>query len=543
MIAIAQSQYGYDAGGLTEFSRANNSNKFFGRVDFNLGANHQLTVRENYVDAVADIGFPSATSYIMPSNYYHMTDKMLSSVVQLNSSFGRLFNEFRVTYQRERNLRGGQPGNPAFPQVRVDLSGGRYVQFGTEYSSQANALNQDIVQISDDITWVRGQHTFSFGTQNELYKFYNLFIQNLYGQYRFSSIANFQAGIAGGYSHYFSNDPNNPNKAADWSVQQFGVYVGDKWRMKPNFTLTYGIRIDKPHFPTKPADNPLATTYYGYSTAVVPNPTMYSPRVGFNWDLSAGAAASRSQLRGGVGLFTGRTPYVWLSNQYTGTGLEFTNLSVNFNSTNAIAFVADPNAQPTTVGNSGNQSLSLIDPNYKYPEIVRANVAFDHDLFWGMVGTAEFLYTKTIKDIAYQNLNYIPKTSGQPPTGQILVQKAHTDINDAMLLYNTSMGHAWTTTFSAERPYRHGLYFKASYLYGRAYSLNDGTSSVARSNWSNQPYQVLHEQPERVLRQLRSGPPRQHLDERRSASHAWRVAPGRVLLQRDDRAAVLAGLV
>jgi hypothetical protein len=491
VIDIAKNTYGYNAGGLGEFSGANNSNKFFGRVDFNLGANHQLTWRENYVDALADIGFPSATSYLMPSNYYHMTDKMLSSVVQLNSSFGRLFNEFRVTYQRERNVRGPQPGYPLFPQVRVYLPDGNSVTLGTEYSSQANALNQDIVQISDDVTWVRGKHTFSFGTQNELYKFYNLFIQYLNGGYTFSSAANFQAGIAGGFNHYFSNDPTNPKLAADWSVQQFGFYVGDKWRVASNATVTYGVRIDKPHFPAAPTANPLAVSYYGYSTAVVPNPTMYSPRIGFNWDLSKGAAASRSQVRGGVGLFTGRTPYVWLSNQYTGTGLQFTNLSVNYSSTKSITFVADPNAQPTSVpgGISGNQSLSLIDPNYKYPEVVRANLALDHDLFWGMVGTAEFLYTKTIEDIAYKNLNYVPITGTQPTTGQILVTKAHTDINDAMLLYNTGQGHTWTTTFSVERPYRHGVYFKASYLYGRAYSLNDGTSSVARSNWSNQPYQ------------------------------------------------------
>lgn len=491
VLNTAQTVYGYDAGGLGEYSRANNANKFFGRVDFNLGANHQLTIRENYVDALADVGSSTAFSYTTPSNYYHMTDKMSSTVVQLNSSFGRLFNEFRVTYQRERNLRGGLPGAPDFPQVRVYTAGGTSVYFGTEYSSQANALNQDIVQVSDDITWVRGSHTLSFGTQNEMYKFYNLFIQNLYGSYTFSSPANFAAGVAGGYNHYYPNDP--AKVAADWSVQQFGVYFGDKWRMKSNFTLTYGVRIDKPHFPKTPADNPLSIADFGYSTAVVPSPTMYSPRVGFNWDLSGGTAASRSQLRGGIGLFTGRTPYVWLSNQYTGTGLEFTNLSVNYSSTNSIPFVADPNAQPTTVtgGTTGRQSFSLIDPDYKYPEVVRGNLAFDHDLFWGMVGTAEVLYTKTIKDIAYKNLNYVPKTSGQPLTGQVLVQKFDGNINDAMLLYNTGMGHSWMTTFSVERPYRHGVYFKASYLYGRSYTVNDGTSSVARSNWSNTPYQYF----------------------------------------------------
>jgi hypothetical protein len=489
VINLAKSVYGYDAGAQTEFSKPNNSNKFFGRLDFNIGTHHQLTWRENYVDALADIGSSNDKSYTMPTNYYHMTDKMLSSVVQLNSSFGRLFNELRVTYQRERNKRGGQPGVPDFPAVTVYLSDPSYsVTFGTEYSSMANQLKQDIVQISDDVTFVQGAHNFQFGMQDEYYKFYNLFIQNLYGAYTFASMANFQNGIAGGFYHYFSNDTANPMTAADWSVMQWGFYAGDKWRVKPNLTITYGARIDFPKFNSVPGDNPDAVKYFGYSTAVVPNPLMFSPRVGFNWDLSNGTAASRRQIRGGVGIFNGRTPYVWLSNQYTGTGLQFTNLSVSYNSTNTIAFVKDPYNQPTTIGSSGRQSLSLIDPNYVYPKVVRGNIALDHDLRFGLVGTAELLYTKTLDDINYQNLNY-NKVTSTLVTGQTVVGKVNTNLNDVMLLSNTSAGHSWTTTFSVERPYRHGFYFKASYLYGRAYTVNDGTSSVARSNWSNNPYQ------------------------------------------------------
>jgi Carboxypeptidase regulatory-like domain/TonB-dependent Receptor Plug Domain len=488
VVDIAKSKYGYDPGGLGEVSKPNNSNKIFGRVDFNLGANHQLTIRENYVDALADVGSSSNFSYTMPSNYYHMTDKMLSSVGQLNSSFGRLFNEFRVTYQRERNVRGGPPGSATFPQVRVYMSDGNSVYFGTEYSSQANALNQDIVQLSDDVTYVRGRHTFSFGTQNEFYKFYNVFIQYLDGGYTFSNVTNFTNGIAQSYNHNFSNDPSNPLQPALFSVQQVGFYAGDKWRMASNFTLTYGARIDVPHFPDTPHNNPLSITDFGYSTTAVPAPVMFSPRVGFNWDLSKGAAIARRQIRGGVGLFTGRTPYVWLSNQYSNTGVDFTSLSVSYNTSVQVPFVADPNNQPTTVtgGSTGRQTINLIDPNYKFPEVIRGNLALDYDLPFGLVGTAEFLYTKTVEDIAYTDINYIPNTT--LPTGQVTVKKFDNNLNDVLLLSNTSLGRSWTSTFSVERPYRHGFYFKASYLYGRTYSLNDGTSSVALSNFRNNPY-------------------------------------------------------
>ncbi len=182
---------------------------------------------------------------------------------------------------------------------------------------------------------------------------------------------------------------------------QFGFYAGDKWRVKPNFTLTYGARLDLPYFPDKPQENPIAMTDFGYSTDHGAVATMFSPRVGFNWDLS-GTSGKRRQIRGGIGQFVGRTPYVWLSNQYGNTGLDFTSLSVSYNANNKIPFVADPNDQPTSIpgGATGRQTINLVDEDYQFPTVIRGNIALDHDLgFFGLVGTAELLYTSNLKDI------------------------------------------------------------------------------------------------------------------------------------------------
>ena len=69
----------------------------------------------------------------------------------------------------------------------------------------------------------------------------------------------------------------------------------------------------------------LRSANFGYRTDIAPAPNMFSPRIGFNWDMSGGAAI-RKQLRGGIGSFAGRTPYVWLSNQYSNNGVDFTAL-------------------------------------------------------------------------------------------------------------------------------------------------------------------------------------------------------------------------
>jgi len=490
---VTKQLYGYDPGGLAEFVKPNYSDKYFGRTDFNLSPSNQLTVRVNYVDASVSTGTQSISSYNFPSHFYYMTDKMLSTVGQLNSSFGRAFNEFRVTYSRERNNRGDQPGQIRFPEVRVysnDLT--QSVYLGSEYSSQANKLNQDIVQLSDDITLVKGAHTYTFGTQNEFYKFYNLFIQNQAGSYTFSTLANYTAGIAGGFYHYFSNDASNPNLAAQFSVRQFGFYAGDKWRARPNVTVTYGLRVDLPRFPDKPHANPLALSKYGYATDNVPAPTMWSPRLGVNWDLSSDSG-KRRQFRGGLGMFSGRTPYVWLSNQYGNTGVDFTYLSAVFSTSTpnkfAIPFVADPNNQPTSIPGAGlgTQTINVIDPNYSYPKVLRGNLSFDHELgFFGLYGTAEFVASKILEDINYKNLNYIP-TGATLPDGRPLYKKLDSTVNDVMLLFNATQGSTYTFAYKVERPFRKGYYFSVSYLYGRATSVNDGTSSVAKSNWTGTP--------------------------------------------------------
>ena len=483
MISILKNQYGYDPGGLGEFSKAGNSDKVFVRADFNLAANHQLTVRNNYVFGVAQQSgtTPSQLIYILPGNFYEIDDRLTSTVGQLNSTFNNRYNELRITYQRERNKR--DPGQ-AFPHIQVDLDTATNLRAGAELSSQANELDQDIWEFTDDFTWLKGPHTVTFGTHNEFFKFRNLFIQNKFGQYRFASLDALQSGIAGLYAYTFSNTAD-PRQSARFHVRQFGFYAGDQWRARSNLTLTYGMRFDFPIFPDEPSSNPVAINSYGFATNVTPSPKMYSPRIGFNWDMSNGTA-QRRQLRGGVGLFAGRTPYVWLSNQYSNTGVDYTTINTGaFAATKTIPFVADPSNQPKSVTGSaaGNQTINVIDPDYQFPTVIRGNIATDHQLgLWGLTGTAEVLFSTNVKEIKYQNLNYVP--AGTLPDGRPRYGKLLNNINDVVLLTNTSDGGQWSVSYLLNKPFRNGFSVGGSYLYGRSESIMDGTSSVAYSNWA-----------------------------------------------------------
>ena len=72
--------------------------------DFNLGT-HQLTVRNNYISALNDVGFPSLSTWRFPDSFYRFKSKTNSTVGQLNSTFGKAVNELRLTYTRVRDNR------------------------------------------------------------------------------------------------------------------------------------------------------------------------------------------------------------------------------------------------------------------------------------------------------------------------------------------------------------------------------------------------------------------------------------------------------
>ena len=475
---IMQRRYNYNPGDLDEFIRGTENDKVFARVDFNLG-NSQLTVRHNYVDGYNDVGSQTNTNYKFADNFYRFNSQTNSTVGQLNSSFGAKFNEFRVTYQRIRDSRDTAS---RFPQVTVRLpDGGRFIA-GTEQFSPANELDQDIFEITNDLTIVRSAHTFTLGTHNEFFNFRNLFIRDNFGTYEFASLDTFEAGSAQLYDYSFSLT-GDPKFAAEFASYQLGFYAGDQWRLRPNFTLTYGIRWDKPFFPDTPTANPDAVANYGYATDIVPKTQTWSPRVGFNWDLTKDTI--RQQVRGGIGLFGGRTPYVWMSNQYGNTGIEFRRLQVSpFAATNNVPFVPDPDNQPTSVGRASTNEIDVLDPDYDFPLVLRGNLGYDRSLPFGLTGTVELLFANDAKDIDYDNLNLVQaatREDGRP----VFSGRVNPTFGDVILLTNSSKGKSWSIAGKVDKQFRRGWFMSGSYLYGEAESINDGSSSQARSTWIN----------------------------------------------------------
>jgi hypothetical protein len=480
-VDILTNTYGYDPGGFGAGYKkiTANNDKIFFRLDFNLSAKHHLTLRHNYINGFRDNTPSKASSTVFPfgDDYYGLASKTNSTVLQLQSTLGQnLFNELTVNYSTIRDKR--TIPDTLFPQVNVLVAGGYRLTAGSEQYSGANSLDQDILEITDNLTWSLGKHMLTIGTHNEFFKFANVYIRNLYGYWEFSSLTNFENGVASRYYHDFYTANPSEKWPAKFSVAQIGGYVGDKWAVRPNLFLTLGARIDIPFLNKLPTANPAAEAAYGVRTdQAASGNVMFSPRFGFNWDVGGDG---KTKVRGGFGLFSGRTPYVWISNQYSNTGMEFTRLDIR-NPT--FPFEPDPLTQPSG-GTSLTSEVDLIDQNFIYPQTLRASVAVDQELPFGIIGTVEVIGSKNVNEILYQNLN-IRRLATLGMGGRYLYARDVSPLyTDAIYLTNTSKGHQFSLSVQLQKNFSNRSWVNIYYAYGQSKDLNSGTSSQASSNFA-----------------------------------------------------------
>jgi outer membrane receptor for ferrienterochelin and colicin len=496
------SKYGYDPGDLGDISGRTNNNLGFLRFDFNANNANQLTLRHNYVGGIFDTidNRSATTSFRYPTSTYAFTSHTRSTVGQLNSVFSAsAFNEARVGYQSIKELRSTPV---VFPSIEIGGTGPRTQTLiaGTERFSGANALDQKITELTDDFTFVHGAHTLTVGTHNEIFSFKNTFLSEFTGYYYYPTLDSFLnqdcSHLVGSqtceYRLTFATG-SDPKRPASFGVAQYGLYASDQWHMLPNLTLTFGLRGDKPSYKDTPSFNPQVQSALGLSTAVTPKDSVvWSPRVGFNWNPGGSTA---QQVRGGVGVFLGRTPYVWISNAFANTGIESVALSciatvaTQTAGTSCIQpIVADPNNQPKSFpAGTAAFSVDLMDPTFQFPRVLRGTLGYDRDLWFGVRGTIEGLYSKTQQDVFYYNMNRVATGAVSPLDGRPLYKKINAGIADAPMLSNSSEGHEALWSLQLSRPFSHGLTLSGGFAHQNTATSFDATSSRAISNWQFRP--------------------------------------------------------
>lgn len=507
IISITQNQYNYDPGGFGRLSEDIDDWKIFAKLDWNVSDNHRLTYQQNLVNGFSDRGISRGSStFTLDSHQYRQRGNQSNFSVQLNSSWSdNMVSEAKIAYTRLRQE--ADFGDTRFPSVEIQTESNDIVRFGVERFRHANELDQDYLELTANVTYFSGAHTITFGTNNYLNQFRNLFIQDALGTYEFrnefgeTGIERFARGAPTRYQYSYSSDVNafGTLPEANWGYNTFSLYVQDEWHATDNLTLTLGLRGDLTVFPDDPPSNQtFAQQFTGYDTGSVPDPAFqFNPRFGFNWN------DGNTQIRGGAGLFSGGEPGVWLSNQYSNTGVDVLRVDSRQNFAGGF-FTPDPDNQPLPGQAPGLQPIettevNITDPDFKINQIFRGNLAVEQRLPWNLIGSVEFIYSNNLYDIDYQNLNLpaanqnVQITDGRPYFGEVSFdedgdavfsqRRVSDDFTDILLLTNTNNGYQYSITAQLRKEFSEGWFGDISYTYADGKSVNDGTSSRAISNW------------------------------------------------------------
>ncbi|HET9511197.1 MAG TPA: carboxypeptidase regulatory-like domain-containing protein [Sphingomonas sp.] len=504
--------------------------KIVGKIDWNVidGQRLSLTYINAYDQAtVANGTSTSATAPILAlaSNYYKRSNLLRAGIVQLNSDWtDQLSTEARALYRHTRVGQDSLLGTTG-PQIRVCTdatssgsttacgTGVPIIAFGPDNSRQANQLFYDTWGGSFLARYKAGQHEVRLFAEYNENRTYNLFLQNANGNYYFDSIADFQAGNASGYNLQVPLNGQLSSVAADFKYGQFTFGIEDDWRVTDRLSMTFGVRYDL--FGMR-SEVPLNAAYlgrYGFrNTKTYKGLDNFQPRFGFNWD-----ATDTIRIRGGVGIFGGGSPDIYLSNSFSNTGVVSNALN---SSTNGYGIIRASAGSATCSGvftgaNAGICSAALNNVNVtalptavvnylqtntasqaqaptaslaqdiRLPSLMKATLSADVRLF-GFDFGADVYHSKTMHAPAFTDLRV--RAVGTLPDGRPRYQPITTsgDSNSDYLFYDTTRGRSWIGVVRMQRKFDWGLSFGGSYTLQDVKDVSPATSSTAGSLYGNQ---------------------------------------------------------
>lgn len=494
----------YDPGRYEGFNFDAGSTKALFKLDWNVNDKNRVALVYNLLRSSKDnpanpnaiaLRGPSQSTIQFENAGYAINNNIDSFQLEWNSEFApNVSNKFQAGYTFFDDFR--EPFSTPAPSINITKGGQNYIIAGHEPFSIGNKLEQEVFQITNNLNIVSGDHTITLGTSFEKFSFYNSFNLTGYGFDLFGSVAidqetdldgdgiadtdyindvtgetdldAFQQFLIDRYQDTFTaaeaefNENNglpigDPNgwSLAETNVGQFSLYAQDQWKMSEDFTLTLGMRFDKPlYFDTKDKiqenidrkgtyqpDNVYVDPATGEdilldSTVLPDNAFLWSPRLGFNWDVKGDKTF---QVRGGTGVFTGRFPFVWLGNQVQGVDFFF---------------------------------YQTVDQDFKWPQVWRSNIGADYRFDNGIVLTADLSYTEDLNAAHVQNwaLND-PSATLEGVDNRPIYQTSDFATNqfggptNAYVFTNSNAGRTYNATFKAEKSFSNGLYASLAYNY------------------------------------------------------------------------------
>lgn len=494
--------FGYETGAYEGYLLKTNNSKAIVKLDWNINQDHKFALTYNTLNASKEkpanpvaIGRrgPDAVTLQFRNSGYQINNNIQSVIGELRSSFGsKASNKLQGGFTAFRDTR--DPFSTPFPVVNIANGDNiRYIVAGHEPFSIYNRLRQDVFQINDNFNLYLGKHTLTVGAAFEKFSFANAFNLNAYGGTFGSDITSvatfldsvkrpgFKTAVDAAKATFANNSKND--LSWNWSyvnVGQISAYIQDEFQVNNNFTLTYGVRLDKPsYFNTKDSIVSYLKQFSAPNCCYLPDAVYYdadgkevkldqtvlpstkaliSPRIGFNWNVTGDGT---TQLRGGSGLFSGRFPFVWIGNQ---------------------------------AGNPNFFFRQMTDPSFQFPQVWRSNLGFEKKLKGGWLLSGDFIYTKDLNAMMVRDYG-LNKPTGtlnsafdKRPTYKITDRTSiFGGPASAYVFTNTNVGHSTNLTLEVKRNWTGGLYTSLGYNYGQSFDASSISAEISSDAYDRNP--------------------------------------------------------
>ncbi len=520
------SRYNLDAGEYGDYNTFSRSNKFFNRLDWIINEKHNLSVRNNTILSQATNMERDQQNFRFSSIDFRQVNNQNSTVAELKSHFNStMSNSLLVGYSNITDYRRPS-ADPAMPQIEIS-SGGGTIFLGTDREASIFDLRQRTFELTNNFTWIKDNHHFTFGTHNEFYNINYGFVNSWNGRVNYGSIEDFLNNRPNRVRTNFNYADNTrdhiiANPPAQFRVNLYSLYAQDEMQIGQRLRLSPGIRFDVAQMPDKPSlsfktlESPVDPQYGTTFTYTQPRDIrnqflgqiQVSPRLGFNYDV---LGTQQLIMRGGTGIFTGRIPFAWLGYAYYNNGDSYGAFDRRYTYTGdnpnlpaagsdpifdsmtgegAAGFVRGQGVDPNNA--LGATQVDLIDNNFKMPQAWRSNLAFDYLTADRWKFTLEGIYTAVINDLQFTYINlrdnpiYMPYDTDRqqpiyrPSEGTQAINPLYTN---AYLLSNTSQGYRYSITGQIAKSFLMGFDVMAAYTYGLSKDITNGIRNSMESNW------------------------------------------------------------
>jgi len=398
---------------LNTYEVGRNQDVIMGKADIRLNDANQLVLRfnqQNFTGNNNENGGPLSVEEHSGNSVARTTTFSGSLTSTLSSS---LINEFRFQFGRDR-----EPGeaNSERPEARIQTGGGFLLLGRNNFSPRETTIKR--IQFIDNLSYARGDHNLKFGYDVNFDRIFNFFPGLFSGQFTFNP----PAGQTTGYSNFAANNPasftqnfagtGTSGGTTHPNIKELGLFVQDDWRVTPKLTFNLGLRYDVQKLDKPSVFNPdsrLASNALGLpidTTTSVDDNNNLGPRVGFSY-----AFNQNTVVRGGYGVFVGRTPAIMLGTSHSQNGVQVTGVSLTCTVVNNPCPIY-PNVFTSAPAIGGlTPSLYLFSRDYAQPYVQQGRLGVERELWANMSLSVSYLYYRGVHLSRTRDINLNPPVS------------------------------------------------------------------------------------------------------------------------------------